>query len=122
MEIDKGIIAKLKNILDKMKEEKNISLFIVVLRENSNVWDLVIGGKNLEKRENLEWGIKIINEEFSKDELVLFSRLLLFDADNLFVRSINKAFHMPEGTVRIQNSKINNIAIKDAHLFYSKAE
>ena len=122
MEIDKEIIAKLKNILDKMREKKDISLFIVVLREDSRVWDLVVGGKNLDKRENLEWGIKIINKELNKDELVLFSQLLLLDSDNLFVKNINKAFRMPEGTVRIQNSKINNIAIKDAYLFYSKAE
>ncbi|KPJ54959.1 hypothetical protein AMJ47_02740 [Parcubacteria bacterium DG_72] len=122
MEIDKEIIAKLKNILDKMREEKNISLFIVILREDSNVWDLVIGGRNLDTKENLEWGVKIINKELDKDEVVLFSRLLLLNSDNPFVENINKSFRMPEGTVRIQNSKINNIAIKDAYLFYSKME
>ena len=55
-----------------------------------------------------------------EEEILNFPRLVLLNSDNVFAKSINKAFATEGGDIRIKNSQINDIFIKDAYLLYSK--
>ncbi len=122
MELDITIIDKLKGLLSKIISlGKRISLFVVIQREDANTWDLMIGGDKLDTKENLDLITANINKIFEKNEIVLFSRLILLDSDHSFLNSINRAFAIEGGSVRIENTRIGNVFIKNSYLFYSKS-
>jgi len=112
---------KLKKVLGEVKEIYKISLFVVVKPENSDFWDLVIGGKDLDKNtENLKVITKIVNKYVSQHEIVLFSRLALLDYDdNPFVKDFNTLFDTDFSMIDVQNCLIGKVYIKQAYLFYS---
>lgn len=115
------IKQKLKKILEKILETKKLSLFVAIKKEDDNLWDLVIGGENLDNQDNLQEIIKIINKELNKNEVILFARLVLLNSNDFFVKNFNLAFGAESGSdMEIYNSQINNIMIKQACLFYSK--
>lgn len=122
MELDITIIDKLKGLLSKIISlRKKISLFAVIQQEDANTWDLVIGGDKLDTKENLDLIAANVNKIFEKNEIVLFSRLILLNSDHSFLNSINRAFVVKGGSVKIENTRIGNVLIKNAYLFYSKS-
>ncbi|XOA43037.1 MAG: hypothetical protein ACKKMO_01015 [Candidatus Nealsonbacteria bacterium] len=122
MELDVTIIDKLKGLLSKIISlGKKISLFVVVQQEDSNTWDLVIGGNKLDTKGNLDLITANIKKIFEKNEIVLFSRLILLNSDHSFLNSINRAFAIENGSLKIENTRIDNVLIKNAYLFYSKS-
>src|SRR3989344_3567990 len=113
---------KLKEIFREVSITKRLSLFVTIQREDSNLWDLVMGGENLDSQENLIEIIDIINRILDRNEIVIFSKLVLLNSTDSFVRNFNTAFRTTNGDLEIQNSKINNISIKHAYLFYSRSK
>jgi len=122
MEINEIVINKLISLLSKVRDKKSdVCLFIVNKVIDINRWDLVFGGKALEGEENLKLILNLIKETFSKEEVILFSRLILFDSTKDFVKGINNAFNVESNYIKITDTTINNILIKEAYLFYSKS-
>ena len=121
MELDITIIEKLKGLLSKITLlKKRISLFAIIQREDADTWDLVVGGENLRTKENLDLIIKITKKIFEKDEIIRFPRLILLNSNHPLLNSINRAFAVEGGAVKIENTRIDNIFLKNAYLFYSK--
>lgn len=121
MGLDITIIEKLKALLSKVRGlGHEVSLFTVMQREDSDSWDLVFAGDNLRTKENLDTIVKLIKDIFEENEVPKFPRLILLNSDNIFAKSINKAFAMEGGSIRIKNSQVDDILIKDAYLLYSK--
>jgi hypothetical protein len=114
------IKEKLKNILTEVLKTKPLSLFVVIKREDANLWDLVMSGSNLDSQENLNEIIKIINKNLERNEVVLLSKLVLLNSSDPFVKNFNNAFSVDGGDMEILNAQINNVFIKQAFLFYSK--
>jgi len=100
---------KLKEIFREVSITKRLSLFVTIQREDSNLWDLVMGGENLDSQENLIEIIDIINRILDRNEIVIFSKLVLLNSTDSFVRNFNTAFRTTNGDLEIQNSKINNM-------------
>jgi len=122
MELSTIIITKLKELFGIILSEQRISLFIVIQRGDANMWDIVIGGDCLRTKKNIDSILKIINRIFKKNEIILFSRLILLNLDNSFLNSINQTFSAEGGSIKIENTRINKILIKNAYLFYSKSK
>lgn len=121
MELDITILEKLKGLLSRVLGiENRVSLFVVIQRENLDTWDLVFAGNNIRTKENLDAILRQVRTIFEGDELLKFPRLILLDSDNNFVKGINRAFAIDGGTIRIKNSQIDDVFIKDAYLLYSK--
>ncbi|NQU99611.1 MAG: hypothetical protein HQ538_02635 [Parcubacteria group bacterium] len=121
MELDITIIEKLKELLSKITLlKKRISLFAVIQREGVDTWDLVVGGDDLRTKENLDLIIKITKKIFEQDEIIRFPRLILLNSNHPLLDSINRAFAVEDGAVKIENTKIDNIFLKNAYLLYSK--
>jgi len=121
MELDITIIEKLKGLLSEITLlKKRISLFAVIQREGADTWDLVVGGDNLRTKENLDLIIKITKKIFEQDEIIRFPRLILLNSNHSLLNSINRAFSVEGGAVKIENIRIDNIFLKNAYLFYSK--
>lgn len=118
--MDTIIIEKLKKVLEKILEEnKDIIFFALIRKPDMSTWDLVISGKNLnETAEDVTPIVKLINKTFDKNEITIFSRLVILNSESLFIKNIIKSFHIGDRSVlRIVNSKINNILIEEAYLF-----
>lgn len=121
MELDITIIEKLKGLLSEIISlKKRISLFAVIQREDADTWDLVVGGDNLRTKENLDLIIKISKKIFEQNEIVRFPRLILLNSNHPLLKSINRAFAVEGGAVKIENTRIDNIFLRNAYLFYSK--
>ncbi|HSR89265.1 MAG TPA: hypothetical protein VLK22_02580 [Candidatus Udaeobacter sp.] len=115
------ILKKLRSILDEILIPKKITLFVVIKRDDSDLWDLVIGGEQLDNQVNLSELAELINKRLDRNEIILFSRLVLLNSTDLFVKNFNQVFSMEtSGSMEIQNSQINNVFIKQAYLLYSK--
>jgi len=124
MELEITIKEKLEKLLSEIRAlRKRVSLFVVLQREDRDTWDLIIGGENLRTKENLDLIIKIIKKLFKKDEIVKLPRLILLNSSHPLLNSINRAFAVGGGVVKIENTRIDNVFIKNAYLFpvYSKS-
>lgn len=117
------IIEKLKGLTKEFKIAwQGLSLFVLVRREDTDLWDIIIGGDKIDNQDNLEWSIGLVNKKLSKAEIVIFSRLILLDNANLFVTNLINTFGVaePENVVQLRNVRIGDISLADSYLFYSK--
>jgi len=114
------IINKLSDALNEIRNTKNISTFIIIKRDDSELWDIVIGGPNLDNQENLVQVATILRKILSPNELRDFSRIVLLNSSDAFISNLKTAFSVEHGDMELQNSQINNIFIKQAYLLYSK--
>jgi len=122
MDLEITIIEKLRGLLSTILSlKKEISLFAVIKRKDTDTWDLVIGGNDLRTKENLRLIIRIMRKQFDKNEILKFPRLILLNSNHPFLDSINKAFSMEGGLAEIIDTKIYNVFIKNAYLLYSKS-
>jgi len=122
MDLDITIIDKLQGLLSNIISlKKKVSLFVVIRREDADTWDLVFGGDKIDTKINLDLITANMNRIFEKNEIVLFSRLTLLNSDHPFLDSINKTFTKGGGLMKIENTRIDNIFVKDAHLIYNES-
>lgn len=115
------VIKKFEEVLGKLLSENwAISFFAVIQQADTNRWDIVIGGDNIENAENTKAIAKIISNSLAREELVLFSRLVLLNSTNPFIKNITRSFRV-SGRIKIAGSTINNVFLKNAVILYSKA-
>jgi len=121
MELDITIIEKLETVLVKIRKlSMAISLFAFVQREDTSTWDLVIGGKDIETKDNFDLIAKIIRETLNKNEIVEVPRLVLLNSNHPFLVGINRAFDVEGKPAKLENIGIDKFFIQTAYLFYSK--
>ncbi len=118
------IIKKLNKVLESILKERDVVLFAVIKREDAELWDIVISGNQLDNQENLRWIIGLINNVLEKNEMTAFSRLLLLNTDEDFVKNLTKTFGFTtkDGRMELKNVRINNIFIKHAYLLRSRTK
>ena len=118
--MERETINKLTTSLNEIRNVKDISTFVIIKRDDTSVWDIVIGGPNLDTQENLIQIANIFKKFLEPNELRDFSRIVLLNSTDNFITNVRRAFSVENGDVKIQNTQINNIFIKDAYLLYSK--
>ena len=118
--MEREIINKLGNVLNEIRNMKDISTFVIIRRENDGLWDIVIGGPKLDTRDNLNNVASVLNKILSPNELKIFSRIVLLSATDSFISNLRKTFSVGHGDMELQNAQVNNIFIKHAYLLYSK--
>jgi len=116
------ILNKINTILDKILEEREVLLFAIIRRADSEFWDIVISGKGIDNQENLEWISGLFSKALGKSDIHLFSRVLLLGANESFVKNLTRTFSFTKksGWVELVNTRINNVFISYAYLFRSK--
>ncbi len=118
--MEREIINKLSICLNEIRNVKDISTFVIIKREDTTLWDIVIGGPNLDSQENLVQIVNILKKTLIPSELRDFSRIVLLNSTDNFISNLRKTFSVENGSMELQNAQINNIFIKHAYLLYSK--
>ena len=113
-------INKLSNSLNEIRNVKDISTFVIVKRDDTSLWDIIIGGSNLDTQENLVQIANIIKKHLIPNELRDFSRIVLLNSTDNFINNLRRTFSVEHGDMELQNAQINNIFIKHAYLLFSK--
>lgn len=113
-------INKLSNSLNEIRNVKDISTFVIVKRDDTSLWDIIIGGSNLDTQENLVQIANIIKKHLIPNELRDVSRIVLLNSTDNFINNLRRTFSVEYGDMELQNAQINNIFIKHAYLLYSK--
>ena len=97
-------------------------LFALIEREDAQgKWDLVVSAawarerqKDLLNRIALE-----VRNNFTSEEILTLSRILILDTDDPFVRAINNIVNVEHGRERVSNFFINGVSIKDSYIMTS---
>lgn len=115
------IIEKLSKVLkDVLEKFGKLYFFGIVRREGQATWDILISGENIaDKAETAMQVIKIMQKYISKEEVTVFARLVILKQNNLFIKSFTSLIKIENGIVNINKTKINNILISEAIVFYS---
>ncbi len=118
--MEKEIINKLSNSLNEIRNTFSISVFLIIKRSDDALWDIVIGGVNLDSQDNLTQIANIFKKSLLPNDLRNFSRIVLLNSTDNFVKNIRLAFSIENSDMELVNAQINDIFIKHAYLLYSK--
>ncbi|MFA6392727.1 MAG: hypothetical protein WCW54_01415 [Candidatus Paceibacterota bacterium] len=118
--MEKETINKLSSSLNEIRNAKDISTFVIIKRDDTSLWDIVIGGHNLDNQENLIQIADILKKSLLPNELRDFSRIVLLNSTDNFISNLRKTFSLEHGSMELQNAQINSIFIKHAYLLFSK--
>lgn len=118
---------KLQCVEKKLSQSKGpFELFALFLREDAppNKWDLLISSdwarKN--KMSALKEIVTEIQSVFSKQELLMLSRLIVLDKDDDALKALHHAVHVEHGLAEISDSTFFGLPIRHAYLITSKKE
>lgn len=97
-------------------------LFALIEREDAQrKWDLVVSAtwarerqKDLLNRIALE-----VRNNFTSEEIITLSRILVLDPIDPFVRAINSISNVEHGRDRVSNFFVNGVSIKDSYVMTS---
>lgn len=121
--MEEAILKKTKIILEELlKKDSNISLFAILKVNETNSWDFVVAGKNLNPTpDNLKWVADIVRKELSPNEAIVVSRLVLLPSINTFVKNMNSAIEVEKNAnyMKIENYQASNILVKEGYVIYS---
>ncbi len=122
--MDQIIIEKLNKALEDIIEKFVVLNFFGILkREGQETWDILISGSNItDKPEVASQIIRIIQKYILKEEIVNFSRLVILKQDNVFIKAFTSLFKIKNGSTRISKTKVNNLMIDEAIVFYSSKD
>lgn len=121
--MEPNTLEKLKKVrAEAIKKFDGLSLFVVIKRVDTNLWDFVFAGKKLDNSDNLKPMAEIVSKGLDKNEAMNVSRVVLLNSEDPFAMNFNSAFSIGDenGYATIKDSQINNIHIKEAYLFFSK--
>jgi len=118
--MSENLKGKLRQFLKMVQEEHNVSLMVALKPDDSNLWDLVLGGQELDNQDYLKKFIALLNKILVKEDLIQFSRMVLINSDASFTTNFTGAFQVEGSDVELKNTRIDNVFIKEAHIFYSK--
>ena len=118
--MERETINKLGTALSEMRNVFDVSTFVIIKRDDVVLWDIVIGGTNLDTQENLVQIADIIKKYLLPNELREFSRIVLLNSTDNFISNLRRTFSVESGDMELKNAQINNIFIKHAYLLYSK--
>lgn len=117
---------KLRNIEKELSESKGqFELFALFLREEApNKWDLLISADwaRKDKKAAINCIVEEIRKVLSDQELLMLSRLIILDKDDMALKALHGAMHVEHGLAEISDSNFLGLAIKHAYLITSKRE
>lgn len=117
---------KLRSAEKALSESKgHFDLFGLFLRKDApDKWDLLISADWA--REDKKAAIKCILEEIRKvlsdQELLMLSRLVVLDQDDMALKALRGATHVEHGLAEISNYNFLGLEIKHAYLITSMRE
>ena len=121
--LDQKLTEKFLKIEKILSDEKgSFALFTLIQREDTDLWDLIVSAdwiKIKNQKETLEDISKVMKKYLDKNDLINISRIILLDPNELFVKNINRAFHIPHQTAFFENVVIGSYHIDKAIIFSS---
>lgn len=121
--VTKTMVEKLQSVEQEIASAKgSFVLFILLLKEDSEKWDLVFSSKwGIDKEKKaLEYVIKKIQSNLTDDELRNISRVVFLNPSDSFVQMLNSVIHVEHGIADFQNNVINDVFIRHAYIITSK--
>jgi hypothetical protein len=118
--MERDTINRLGAALNEIRNVFDVSIFVVIKRSEATLWDIVIGGKNLDTQENLIQIADVLKKNMQPNEMRIFSRTVLLNSTESFVVNLRQAFSIERGAMELRDTQINNIYIKHAFLLYCK--
>ena len=115
---------KLKFIEQELSDSEGpFELFALFLREDAaDKWDIIVSADWA--RENKRATIHLITEKitsrFNKQEMLMFSRLIVLDKDDASLKALHNAVQVEHGLSEISDSHFFGLAIKHAYVITSK--
>ncbi len=118
-------IEKLREIEKEICESKgDFELFALFLREDTTEWDLIISSDwvRLDKKATINHIVEKIRKVFSDKEMLMLSRLIILDKDDVALQAIHGAMQVEHGLTEVSNSNFFGLSIKHAYLITSKRQ
>lgn len=117
-------IAKLKTIEQCLSEKKGrFWIFALLQREDSpGKWDLLVAAEWLqeEDRKSLDHIITALEQEFTQDDLLQLSRIVVLNPDNPIVQDLTAAFSQEHRLNFIQNIAVNGMQFAQGVIITSR--
>jgi len=117
---------KLLNVEKALSESKGqFELFALFLREDApNKWDLLISADwaRADKKAAINCIVEEIRKVLSDQELLMLSRLIILDKDDMALKALYGAMHVEHELAEISDSNFFGLAIKHAYLITSKRD
>lgn len=120
----KSLINKFKTIEQTLsRKEGEFNLFALFLRENSpGKWDLLISSDWA--MGNKKSALNIIADEIKKmlstHELLMLSKVIIFDKDNEELKDFQRTVDIEHGEVEFKDENLLGLQIKHAYVITSK--
>jgi hypothetical protein len=115
---------KLRDIEKELSESKGpFELFALFLREDaSEKWDLVVSSDwaRENKKEAIDTIVGKIRSIFTDEEMLMLSRLIVLEKDDVALKAIHSAMHVEHGLAEVSDSNFFGLEIKHAYLITSK--
>lgn len=122
----KVLVEKLRTIEQRLSQEKGeFLLFALFLREDSpDVWDLLVSAPWIEKDkpQALRTIVQNVRREFTDQEMVLLSRVVLIEESNPALGAVQSAIHIVHGSIEVQNSNFFGLQIVHAYIITSQRD
>lgn len=119
-------IEKFQKVEKSLCESKGrFELFALFLREDSpDKWDLLISAEwaRANKKVSINTIIEEIRKELTDHELLMLSRIIIFDKDDEALKAIHQAMQVEHGLAKISDINFSGLAIKHAYLITSQRE
>lgn len=115
---------KLQKVEKELSDSKGqFELFALFLREDApNKWDLLISADwaRENKKDAINCILKEVRKVLSDQELLMLSRLIILDKDDMALKALHGAITAEHGLAEISDSNFFGLAIKHAYLITSK--
>lgn len=121
----------MKELIDKLAAIENetsakrgkYDLFALFLREDSpNKWDIVVSASWIDnnKEEALKFLAEKVQNSFTRNELLLISRIVIIDKTNPDLPHVQEAVNIEHGSAELKDSNLFGLQIKHAFLITSR--
>lgn len=115
------VVEKIRKIeVDISAEKGDFTLFALIQREESfGKWDIVVSADWIKEKEILNLIALKLRQNLTESEQLLFSRIVVLQPSDAFVRSLN-LINIEHGNAKLTNNSFNGIYINEAYLITSK--
>lgn len=125
MDLNQSFIDKIKDFGIELKSiYPRLTFLGIIQRVESETWDLVVAGDNLDTEKDKSEIAEILSKTFLRSEMTLFSGLVVLNSNNQFVQIIrqmmgDQVLESEPGIV--MNTRVGRIYIKNAYIFVASS-
>jgi hypothetical protein len=118
------LTEKFAELESQLAEERGgFAFFALVMREDApDRWDLIVSAPwaGDDKRSVVDYFVGQIKSRIGERGLTSLSRIIVIDSEDAAVQSLNRAFQIEHGKVKVRDSNFFGLPVKHAYIITSR--